>query len=190
MVCPIDLLPRPLVYQHNQYCVPPVSCLPCIQTSFSSSGDRLIHRQGQGCVRPPGFLWKAELRVNPTGVLRNGNVQKEEKDTDDFPPSPFLLSSPPTQQGRSCSLAPVFSSSSSWEPLEAGDAKRRILSTLHFWGPSGGEKKTNSWTHCSLEILTMQNSLVLPWSHCLQQTSSNEYLWRRFWRLSGPQSVT
>lgn len=31
--CPIDSSPRPLLYRHNQYCVPPVPRLPCIQTS-------------------------------------------------------------------------------------------------------------------------------------------------------------
>lgn len=48
------------------------------------------------------------------------------------------------------------------------------LSMLHFFRAK--LKRTNSWTHCSLEILTMQNSLELQWSLCLQQTSSNGYL--------------
>ncbi|TDH00749.1 hypothetical protein EPR50_G00192050 [Perca flavescens] len=73
-VCPIDWLPRPLLYHHNQYCIPPVSRLPCIETSLRSFGNRLSQRPSESCVWPACFLTKAERSVKPLGALGNGNL--------------------------------------------------------------------------------------------------------------------
>lgn len=142
----IDSLPRSRLKDRNQYRFLQVSCPPYSRVSQWVS------------------LTRWELRVTgvascvmPPGscemeMCKNQNFKK--KDTDNFPPSLLLLSFPPTQQGRSRSL--------------------EIYPCCIFFRAK--LKRTNSWTHCSLEILTMQNSLELQWSLCLQQTSSNGYL--------------